>query len=111
MSVSKTADNGNVSIFTEEGVTVYKEDDVLIICQRKPILIGKRDERGRYRISLTQDHGQWEPRRPTKEAKRKIQQAHSVYDLPSKEESIKWMHAVCGYPINSIHFERLDRKS
>ena len=25
--------------------------------------------------------------------------AHSVYDLPSKEEAIKWIHAVCGYPV------------
>ena len=36
-----------------------------------------------------------------KEAKRKIQQAHIVYDLPYKEEAIKWMHAVCGYPVKS----------
>ena len=41
----------------------------------------------------------WQPRRPTKEANRKLQQAHSVYNLPSKEEAIKWMHAVCGYPV------------
>ena len=74
---------------------------MLITCQRNPILVGKRDERGRYRITLTQDHGQWQPRRPTKEWKRKLQQAHSVYDLPSKEEAIKWMHAVCGYPVKS----------
>ena len=28
--------------------------------------------------------------------------AHSIYDLPSTEETIKWMHAVCGYPVKSI---------
>ena len=78
MSFGKIADDGNVSIFTKEGVTVYKEEDVLITCQRNPILIGKRDERGRYRIPLTQDHDQWKPRRPTKEAKRNVQHAHSV---------------------------------
>ena len=33
--------------------------------------------------------------------KRKLQQAHRVYDLPSNEEAIKWMHAVCGYPVKS----------
>jgi hypothetical protein len=54
MSVGKTADNGNISIFTKEGVSVYKEEDVLITCKGKAILIGKRDERGRYRI-LTYD--------------------------------------------------------
>ena len=36
MSVGKTADDGNVSIFTREVVTVYKEEDVLITRQRKP---------------------------------------------------------------------------
>ena len=46
MSVGKTADDGNVSIFTKYGVTVYKEEDVLITCQRNPILVGKRDKRG-----------------------------------------------------------------
>ena len=82
MSVGKKADNGNMSIFTKDGVTIYKEEDVLITCQKKPILVGKRDERGRYRIPLTQDHGQWKPHRPTKAARRQLQLAHSVYDLP-----------------------------
>eukprot|EP00804_Cyclotella_cryptica_P028482 CCRYP_020573-RA/>CCRYP_020573-RA protein AED:0.34 eAED:0.34 QI:0/0/0/1/1/1/3/0/453 len=30
-----------------------------------------------------------------------LNQAHSVYDLPSTEQAIKWMHAVCGYPVKS----------
>ena len=42
-----------------------------------------------------------EATRPTKAAKRKLHQVHSVYDLPSKEESINCMHAVCGYPVKS----------
>ena len=102
MSVGKTADDGNVSIFTQDGVTVYKEEDLLITCQRNTILVGKKDERGRYRIPLTQDHGQWQPRRPTKAVRRQLQLEHSVYDLPSKEEAIKWMHTVCVYPVNSM---------
>ena len=99
ISVNKIADDGNVSIFTKDGVTIHKEEDLIITCQNKPILVGKRDERGRYRIPLTQYHGQWQPRRPTKEARRQLQMTHSVYDLPSKEEYIKWMHVVCGYPV------------
>ena len=51
--VRKTADVGNVSIITREDVTVYKEENVLITFQRNPILVGKRDECGRYRIQLT----------------------------------------------------------
>jgi len=47
MSVGKTADNGNISILTKEGVSVYKEENVLIICKGEAILIGKRDKQGR----------------------------------------------------------------
>ena len=47
MSVGKTADNGNISILTKEGDSVYKEENVLIICKGEAILIGKRDKRGR----------------------------------------------------------------
>ena len=55
MSVRKTADDGNISIFTKEGVSVYKEEEVLITCKDEAILIRKRDERGRYRIPLVQN--------------------------------------------------------
>ena len=101
MSVGKTADDGNVSVFTERDVKVYKEVDVLITCKGKPILVGRRDERGRYRIPLVQQKGNWQPRRPTKAARKFLHQANSVYDLPSTEEAVKWMHATCGYPVKS----------
>ena len=40
MSVGKTCNDGNISIFTGDGVTVHKEQDVLITCKGAPILIG-----------------------------------------------------------------------
>ena len=101
MSVGKTADDGNISIFTKEGVSVYKEEDVLITCKGEAILIGKRDKRGRYRIPLVKNQGNWQPKQPTKNSKKYLQQANSVYDLPTNEEAIKWMHTVCGYPVKS----------
>ena len=101
MSVGKTSDDGTISIFTKDGVTVHKEQDVLITCKGKPILIGVRDEHGRYRIPLMQQKGQWQPRPPKKRINAVLQQANSVYDLPSTEQAIKWMHAVCGYPVKS----------
>jgi len=101
MSVGKTADDGTVSVFTKDGVNVFKEDDVLITCKGQPILIGVRDCHGRYRIPLMQQRGHWQPRRPSKRARNALRQANSVYDLPSTEQAIKWMHAVCGYPVKS----------
>jgi hypothetical protein len=77
MSVGKTADNGNISIFTKEGVSVYKEEDVLLTCKGEAILIGKRDEWGRYRIPLVQNLGNWQPKQPTKHSKKYLQQANA----------------------------------
>jgi hypothetical protein len=54
MSVGKTTDDGTISIFTKDGVTIHKEMDVLITCKGEPILIGVHDEQGRYRIPLIQ---------------------------------------------------------
>ena len=80
---------------------VHTEEDILITCKGSSILIGKRDKRGRYRIPLVQERGQWAPRHPTKTTRDTLQQANSVYDLPSTEQAIRWMHAVCGFPVKS----------
>jgi hypothetical protein len=40
MSVDKTADDGTISIFIKDGVTVHKEHNVLITCRGEPFLIG-----------------------------------------------------------------------
>ncbi len=54
MSMGKTANDGTIFIFTKDGVTVHKETDVLITCKGEHILIGVRNERGRYQIPLIQ---------------------------------------------------------
>ena len=72
MSVGCTADAGTISIFTKDDVTVYKEEDVLITCKGAPIRIGARDSRGRYRIPLQQYRNNWQPRRPSKKARRAL---------------------------------------
>jgi hypothetical protein len=88
MSVDKVADNGTVSVFTKEGVIVFKEEDPLITCKGEPILIGVRDSHGQYRIPLMQRWGQWQPRRPSKQAQKALRQANSVYNLPSTKQAI-----------------------
>jgi hypothetical protein len=101
MSVGKTANNGTVSVFTKDGVNVFKEEDLLIMCKGKPIFIGVRDSHGRYQIPLMQQRGQWQPQCPSKQARKALRQANSVYNLPSTKQAIKWMHAVCDYPVKS----------
>ena len=101
MSVGKTSDDKTVSIFTRDCVTVHAEEDILITCQGTPILIGVCNTHGRYCIPLVQTHGQWQPRHPSKRAQAALHNANSVYDLPSTKQAIKWLHAVCGYPVKS----------
>ena len=61
MIVDKTCDDGTISIFTCDGVTLNKEQDVLITCKGEPILIRVCYEQGRYHISLIQTIGHWHP--------------------------------------------------
>jgi len=77
MSVNKTANDGTVSVFTIGGVHVFKEEDVLITCKGEPILIRVRDSHGRYRIPLIQQCGEWQLQRPSKQARKSLQQANS----------------------------------
>jgi hypothetical protein len=44
-----------------------------------------------------QQQGHWQPQRPSKQAWKALHQAYSIYNLPSTEQAIKWMHTVCGY--------------
>ncbi len=48
-----------------------------------------------------QQQGHWQPQRPSKQAQKALQQANNVYDLPSTKQAIKWMHALCEYPVKS----------
>jgi hypothetical protein len=73
MSVGKTSDDGKVSVFMKEGINIFKEDDVLITCKRKPILIGVQDNQGQYLVPLMQQRGHWQPRCPYKQAYKALQ--------------------------------------
>eukprot|EP00804_Cyclotella_cryptica_P013550 CCRYP_012907-RA/>CCRYP_012907-RA protein AED:0.59 eAED:0.66 QI:0/0/0/1/1/1/2/0/788 len=90
-----------MSVGKTTGVTVHKDTDVLITCRGEPLLIGACDEHGCYRIPLAQHKGHWQPWCSSKKARHALRQANSVYDLPSTKQAIKWMHAVCGYPVKS----------
>eukprot|EP00804_Cyclotella_cryptica_P008931 CCRYP_012040-RA/>CCRYP_012040-RA protein AED:0.26 eAED:0.26 QI:0/0/0/1/1/1/2/0/686 len=86
MSVGKTSDDGTISIFTKDGVTIHKEQDVLITCHGKPLLIGV-------------PHTASPTLRPMATTDPLQKGAHSPQ--PSTQCAIKWMHAVCGYPVKS----------
>ncbi len=57
MSVGKTANKETVSVFTKDGINVFKEEDIFITCKGKLILIRVRDGHERYQIPLMQQPG------------------------------------------------------
>ena len=73
MSVGKICDDGTISIFSQNRVTIHKEQDVLLTCKGEPILIGVCDNHGRYRIPLIQNKGHWQPHLPSKKARHTLQ--------------------------------------
>ena len=109
ISVGKMAASGLISIFTKNDVEVHREEDVLIKCKGVPILVGKRDDQGRYRIPLILHKGQWQPRTPSSQEKITFEQANSVYNLPSTEEVIRWLHACCGFPVKSTWLKAIKK--
>ena len=90
ISGSKVVDDGNTAILDQQGVKVFADEDVLILVQGKPIMIGTRDSRGRFKVPLVQHRGQWQPRVPSSKERRKLEQANNVYDLPSTEKMVKY---------------------
>ncbi|KAL7474044.1 hypothetical protein ACHAW6_000043 [Cyclotella cf. meneghiniana] len=46
MSVGKTCDDGTISIFTQSGISIHKEQDVLITCKGEPLYIGECNKHG-----------------------------------------------------------------
>ncbi len=99
MSMGKTSDDSMVLVFTKESGNIFWEEDVLITCKGEPILIGNQDNQGQYQIPLMQQQGHWQPRCPSKQTWKALRHANSVYDLPSTKQAIKWVQAICGYPI------------
>ena len=113
-----------VSIFHahEVGVTIHNRNDVKIEFLALPLVYGTRDRAGLWTIPLTNQRQEARdiryplnrprhlahPTHHANHAHTKLNSkqggewiANNVYELPSIAQGIKWMHAVCGYPLKS----------
>ena len=52
ISGNKVVDDGNMAILDGNKITMYADTNVFVLVKGKPILIGKQDKRGRFRVSL-----------------------------------------------------------
>jgi hypothetical protein len=107
MSMGKTSDDGTVSVFTKEGVNIFKEEDVLITCKGEQSSSASEITRT---IPNTVDAttGPLATMTPIQTSKKALLQANSVYDLPSTKQAIKWMHPVCSYLVKSTWLKAIN---
>ena len=115
-AIKPFADSGHVTIFHpgDEGVTIVRSEDVNIVFKAPPVVSGYRDASGSkmWRLPYRQTHGTRSgfgyaaAALATDALQHSLdalhgdaaESANNVYDLPSIEQSIHWMHASLGYP-------------
>ena len=97
LSGSKFADANYVSILTPKEVLIYDGKDLTITVSSEAILRGWRDDTGFWRVPLQNDVA---PKKSqyllmNKESEEAIA---NVYELPSSEKIVRYLHACAGFP-------------
>jgi hypothetical protein len=89
LSVNKMAENGYTTIFHEgnKGVTIHKSGTLAITTSEPPVLKGSKPTGSNLRTVLTDGD------------KPKHEEANNVYNLPLTKETIGYLHASAGYPV------------
>jgi hypothetical protein len=88
ISVNKMSEEGYTTIFHpgEEGVTVHKTDTITIATTEPPVLQGcKAKGKKLWTVSANDEE--------------KIEQVNTVYNLPSIGQSVRYLHAAAGFPV------------
>ena len=109
ISVGKFADAGYLTVFDEEEVNIYDGLKTKIEIKDEAIIRGWRDpETGLYRIPLKSKTDNWNTDTIllNKEGSKKItmnipkasEEINNVYELPSTEKAIRFLHAAAGFP-------------
>ena len=94
VSVGKLSDAGYCTIFMpgNQGVHVIDGNNVKIHVSGEAVLRGWRDHQGLWRVPL--EDGNSAPLSP-----RQLKESlNNVFDLPSTEQTIRYLHACAGFP-------------
>jgi hypothetical protein len=93
MSVATLANNGYTTVFLpgNNGVDVFRANDVVISSTVPPSLHGRRDGRGLWMVPVVDDN-------PISPGLDVAETAMGVYELPSTKEVVRFLHAALGNP-------------
>ena len=94
VSVGKLADTGYYTLFMPggQGVHVFDANKVEVNISAEAVLRGWRDHQGLWRVPI--DDG----KDVSLNNKELAQAVHNVFDLPSVEQTIRYLHASIGFP-------------
>ena len=114
--VGQYADEGLVIVYHDayNGVSVHRKEDVVIDWSREPVRTGWRSPTDKLwhwelKAPLPEEINEWVQRHSPRVQPEDIDQlpqgtkvlANNVYELPSIKAAVRFMHAVCGYPVKS----------
>jgi hypothetical protein len=96
-----------ITVYDEEEVNVYDGNTTTILPTKAAVLMGWRDKlTGLWRVPLRQqvDNVNTDTQQLSNEQSQAITEevASNVYDLPSTERVIRYLHAAAGFPTKSM---------
>jgi len=93
MSVSTLANNGYTTVFLpgNNGLDIFRANDVIISSTAPPALHGWRDGRGLWMVPVVDDN-------PISPGLDVAETAMGMYELPSTKEVVRFLHAALGNP-------------
>jgi hypothetical protein len=90
MCVNKFSEEGYTTIFhpKNEGVTVHERGTLTIVTSNPPVIQGCKEKGDNlWTVSANEEEGE--------------EKANNVYNLPSTKQSIRYLHAAAGFPVES----------
>ncbi len=97
MSISTLANNGYTTVFLpgNDGVDIFRANDVVISLTEPPALQGWRDGNGLWMVPVVDDN-------PITPGLVVAETAMGVYKLPSTKEVVRFLHAALGNPTQAM---------
>ena len=121
--IDNYVDKGNVVVYHPHynGVTVHRKVDIVINWERPPVCTDWRDRSNKLcqwslKTSISTELAHWlERNAPTVTPtdidvhlpEGTIMLANNMYKLPSIRVEVRFMHAVCGFPVQSTWLESI----
>jgi hypothetical protein len=111
LSVKQLADNAYITIFHPHGigVTVHDEKDVKLTLQQTALLQGWRDRQGLWQVALKPTVTNLNTDTIAMDRPTPTEVINNVYELPSTQELVAYLHAVLGYPTKATLLEAARR--